>query len=495
MVGSLFDELLGWDADSFSLNTAYQIYSAAGVDIVVLGNHDLDFGMDILAKGIQQNARFPVLSANLRGCQKIGKLYYPAALFVTKGIRVGIIGLTTSAQVRHPSNSSLEIADPVSVVQNMLPAMRPLCDFVIILSHLGYSRSTRLVSASDEWGGDIELAQTLPIGSVDLIVGGHTHHALNKDGLQAENIINGIPIVQSGGFGEFLGEVELTLQNGLTSVSSAGLIPTVSLPDYNEFESKEIQPLFSRVQEIGAAIVGKVEDDPQLGTELVQKNFAAGELALANFTTDGMVSRLRQAGYEVDFAMIDASSIACGVPFKKNLSFEDCFMEMPFADTVRFYQLTGAEFYDLLQDNVIRLDRPKEAHVERGFLQFSKQVRYSVDLEKEQAREILVNNIPIDEQMDTVFRIATSVFTRELAGKWEADTEKKKGISMTKLQNYPHSGTDIFLRKIFVAHIQEQGGITHAGGAQLDGRLLIIPAMRDANILKMQNHKQESRSL
>jgi 2',3'-cyclic-nucleotide 2'-phosphodiesterase (5'-nucleotidase family) len=495
IVGSLFDELLDEENESISMHAAYQLYSAAGVDVSALGNHDLDFGPNILAKGIQKNTCFPVLSANLRACQKIENLYYPAALFVTKGIRVGIIGLTTSAQVRQPLNTKLEITDPVTVVQNMLPAMRPLCDLVLILSHLGFSQDSRLVSAATVEVGDAELAQILPHSSIDLIVGGHTHDALNKDGLQPENIINGIPIVQSGAFGEFLGEVEITLQNGLTSVSSAGLIPTASLPDCNEFESKEIQPIFSRVQEIGAAIVGKVEDDPQLGTEVVQKSFAAGELALANFTTDGMVSRLRQAGYEVDFAMIDASSIACGVPFKKNLSFEDCFMEMPFADTVRFYQLTGAEIYDLLQDNVLRLDHPDAAHKERGFLQFSKQVRYSVDLEKEQAREILVNNIPLDEQMDAVFKIATSVFTRELAGKWEADTEKKKGISMMKLQNYPHSGTDIFLRKIFVAHIQEQGGITHAGGAQLDGRLHILPAMRDINIQKMQNHKYESRRL
>lgn len=495
IVGSLFDELLEEDEDSFSIHAAYELYSAAGMDCSVLGNHDLDFGPEVLAKGIQQNAHFPILSANLRGCHQIKGLYFPAALFITKGIRIGIIGLSTSAQMRQPANSNLTIADPVMVIQNMLPAVRPLCDVLIILSHLGLGRSSSLVSTALVDVGDVELAQRLPPGSVDLIVGGHTHDALNSEGLQAKNIINGIPIVQSGAFGEFLGEVDITLQNGNVSVSRAGLMAVEALTADEKFEAQEIQPLFARVKQIGARILGEVENNPQLGTDVVCSNFATGELALANFITDGMVSSLNQAGYAVDFAMIDASSIVCGVPFGGKLTYEDCFREMPYADTVRFYQMTGAEVYDLLQDNALRLALPDAERTERGFLQFSKQVRYCIHGEIRQAKEIMINNVPLLDQMDTIFTIATSVFTRELAKKWEANIEKKSDTLLIKLERFPFENSDIFLRKLLVSHIQKQDGITRAGGAKLDGRLHIVPVMRDDNIKSIQNRKHESRSL
>ena len=473
MIGSLFDELLGSDPDSFSLHAVYRLYSAVGMDVCVLGNHDVDLGTDVLACGIRQDARFPILSANLKNCQWLEDLCHPAALFITKGIRVGIIGLTAPAETRQPLNSKLEIVGPVFVVQNLLPAMRPLCDVIIILSHLGYSQDT-IVSGAGKWVGDVELAQSLPHGSVDLIVGGHTHHVLNKERLCAENIVNGIPIVQAGSFGEFLGQVDISLQNNLVSVTNANLIPTETLPVDREFEEKEIQPLIARVRNIESRTLGRVEDDPQLGTDAVKRDFALGELAFANFITDGMVAQLRQAGHTVDFAMTDASSLMCGIPFRKELSFGDWFKVMPFADTVRLYQITGQELNDLLQNNVARMDCPNEEHRERGFLQFSKEIRYTIDVDEKSAKNIEVNGIPLTEQLDALFTVATSIFTRELAGKWEVDRQQRTGISVMKLQNLPHTKTDIFLRKMLVAYIQGQGGVTRASGAKLDGRLRVV---------------------
>ena len=66
-IGTIFDELLGFDAATFVASPAYRAYSAAGVDATVIGNHDLDRGSELLALAIDQDAAFPVLSANLNG--------------------------------------------------------------------------------------------------------------------------------------------------------------------------------------------------------------------------------------------------------------------------------------------------------------------------------------------------------------------------------------------------------------------------------------------
>ena len=57
------DELLGFDVDGFKASAAYVAYSEAGLDASVIGNHELDRGSALLAKAIEANAKFPVLSA------------------------------------------------------------------------------------------------------------------------------------------------------------------------------------------------------------------------------------------------------------------------------------------------------------------------------------------------------------------------------------------------------------------------------------------------
>ena len=106
------------------------------------------------------------------------RFHLPAALLVTKGIRVGIIGLTTPGAIRQQPDSNLQVVNPLRVIQNLLPAIRPLCDVLIILSHLGHSLAASTATMRD--AGDVELARSIPKGSVHLIVGGHTHRILNE---------------------------------------------------------------------------------------------------------------------------------------------------------------------------------------------------------------------------------------------------------------------------------------------------------------------------
>ena len=56
-----------------------------------------------------------------------------------EGCAIGFIGLITPAQIRPEPNSERRVTDPVAAALNLIPAVRPLCDVLIILSHLGYS--------------------------------------------------------------------------------------------------------------------------------------------------------------------------------------------------------------------------------------------------------------------------------------------------------------------------------------------------------------------
>jgi 2',3'-cyclic-nucleotide 2'-phosphodiesterase (5'-nucleotidase family) len=475
LAGAAFDELLGDDPDSYVVHAGYRLYSAAGVDAGVLGNHDFDQGTDLLAHAIGRDARFPLLSANLQAAPHLADRVFPAALLVVKGIRVGLIGLTTSAEINRRRGSEFAISHPITAVQNLVPALRPLCDVLIVLSHLGHSLGASTAPTRD--AGDVELAQSLPPGSVHLIVGGHTHQALNEAGLSIPNVVNGIPIVEAGSMGRFLGEVDLTVGRR-AAVTSAHLTATADLPVDEEFERQEVQPLLELAAPVFAEPLGQVGNHPDLTTEVVRNYFAARELALANFITDALVAGSRAAGHPVDLAAIDATAIHGGLPVGCELTSGDWFQVMPYADTVRLYRLTGRQLAALLDDNARRVDRSGEPHVERGFLQFSQQVRYTIELGEgrpaARAIQIEVDGLPLDDQLDRTFLVACTNFVREAAASWEQHAVCQLPFPVLEAVGPVHTDTDLFVRDLMLAHIRERGGVTEETGARRDGRLRIL---------------------
>ncbi len=274
--GGDFDKLLGdVSGNGFQVDPAYVAYSAAGVDAGALGNHEFDHGSRALRTGIRASARFPLLSANLSGCREVetGRDYHPAAIGVAAGLRIGLIGLITPVMkhFRKAAEPGLTVASPVAVLNEVLPAVAALSDVVIVLSHCGYGEDYA-PHASDGWRfyireGDLPLARAaarLTDKSV-VIVGGHTHTVLNKAALDPDNLIDGVPILQAGAHGRYLGEAVLTLRAGEKTKLSARLHATKSRddslgkdhPDFakrehdgdydRDFQARTVEPLRTRI--------------------------------------------------------------------------------------------------------------------------------------------------------------------------------------------------------------------------------------------------------
>jgi len=482
--GSIFDEILMDSRSENPVHPGYQLYSKLGLDAAGLGNHDLDRGAKFLADSIHHNAQFPVLAANLAQCPQLTGLCHPAALLVVNGLRIGLIGLVTRAETNLAEH---QIVHPVTVAQNLVPALRPICDVLIIMSHIGYSLDSPVPMAD---AGDVELAQSLSSSSVDLIIGGHSHTALNENGLLSENVVNGIPIVQTGARGEHLGAVELQVTQEGAKVTDVQLIPTQSLPEDATFVA-EMQPFITRARELWNQPVGQVDDLPDLNTQIILSDFAKREMALANFVTDALVEQMTHRGFAVDFAMIDASALQCGLPYSDNLTFGDCFEVMPYADTIRLYHITGRQLQALLADNALRLDNPGHPDAERGFLQFSQAVRYTIipgdNAKNARVSDVMINKTPIAELEHEEFIVATSSFIRRLAEPWVTECQHNEVCELLEINQYPYTDTDFLLRSEIVAYIKKLGGVTRKTGAHRDGRLIIKPTKRN-------NHKEHQAS-
>ncbi|NOZ55468.1 MAG: bifunctional metallophosphatase/5'-nucleotidase [Calditrichaeota bacterium] len=160
-----------------------------------LGNHEFDYGPARLKELLQQ-ARFPVVCGNLwdkaAGAPFDAERVRPYVILRAGKARIGVIGVVTPrfGAVTRPG-SKLQALDPAKVVLKWAKAIADSVDLTVVLSHMGVKDDRKLV-------------ERLPRGTVDVIVGGHSHTVLEHP-----EVLNGVLICQAGCRGEFVGELHL----------------------------------------------------------------------------------------------------------------------------------------------------------------------------------------------------------------------------------------------------------------------------------------------
>ena len=178
------------------------LMSETGYDAMTLGNREFHIADTLLRLKICK-ADFPVLCANLRWRDDKGETLPARSSFETtlpNGLRVGVIGLTVpmvTPRMTARLVSAFVFDDPVTAAQVQIARLRPNVDALIALTHIGLREDERLASACPE---------------LDLIIGGHSHHKLHEP-----KMVSGVPIVQTGWFGHFLGKTTLTWHEGTAS--------------------------------------------------------------------------------------------------------------------------------------------------------------------------------------------------------------------------------------------------------------------------------------
>ena len=177
-----------------------------GYDAAVLGNHEFNFGLDVLRRSLRQ-ARFPWLGANLGGAAP-ARLPVESELVIERGgLRIGVLGLT-NPNVPHwdPAEhwEGLTFSDPVAVAAARLPELRQRADVVIVVVHSGFERDldTGAPNGSDEENFAWRLAQ-LP--GIDLLLTGHTHRDIPP------RVLGRTIVAQPGRWAEFVTRVDLDL--------------------------------------------------------------------------------------------------------------------------------------------------------------------------------------------------------------------------------------------------------------------------------------------
>ena len=170
------------------------LVNALGYDVITLGNHEFDDGIEHLGRRLA-GLKCPVVCSNYDFSQfELGKYVKPYVVLKRGGMRIGIFGMLTDITkvVERTIADRLPKLDDVETANRWASYLKneKKCDIVIALTHLG-------IENEDFMDQDLVRATR----NIDLVVGGHSHTFIKN--IVYENNIDGkpVPIVQNGCWG------------------------------------------------------------------------------------------------------------------------------------------------------------------------------------------------------------------------------------------------------------------------------------------------------
>lgn len=189
-----------------------EVLNQVSYDFVTLGNNEGITNSKEELDHLFNDATFEVLLTNLEHPDgSYPQWLIPEKRIVTpNGTRIGIVALTAYMPLSYVP-FGWNIREPLAVLEERIPYLRKDVDVLILMSHLGMP-------------DDKEIAMLYP--EIDVIIQSHTHHLL-KEGLT----VNESLLAAAGRFGEYVGEVTLTVNEGQILEKVAGVQQVALLED------------------------------------------------------------------------------------------------------------------------------------------------------------------------------------------------------------------------------------------------------------------------
>ncbi|BAN99586.1 5'-Nucleotidase domain-containing protein [Plautia stali symbiont] len=391
-----------------------------GYDAMALGNHEFDKPLSVLQKQ-QKWAKFPFLAANIDAKGSDKRLFRPWAIFNRMGLKIAVIGLTTTDTLRiaNPQNvAQIEIRDPVKETEKAVAELRASekPDVIIALTHMGHYDDGQHGSNAP---GDVELARSLPPGTVNVIVGGHSHDAvcMAKENVSVADYQpgqpcqpdrqNGVWIVPAKEWGKFVGRGDFTFRNGELTLDNYQLIPVNLKHKVKNLDGSETWlPYQEAIAQNGAMMKLLTPYQLRAGKQLAVKTGSSdsvfdGDRSKVRFEQmplAQLILRAQMAATQVDFAVISGGGIRTSLA-QGDISWRDLLQIQPFGNQVVSVTLTGKELLNYLATVAnIKADSG-------GFAQFS---NISLVADGKSVSAVKINGEPL--QLDKTYRMATNSF-------------------------------------------------------------------------------------
>lgn len=333
-----------------------KIMNYIGYDAVVLGNHELDYGIPQMFN-ITNSLNTKVVCANLKNVQT-DTYPYPAYHIVRYGnVDVAYIGFTTTTSGTVTSLSDEDGNPLYSFMRDDFylnaqyfidKARKDGAEYVIALSHLGDSQNDATHPDSRSL-----IAQTT---GLDAVIDGHDHHVIEA---MYVNNREGKPILltSSGSNFQNVGKLTICTEGGIHS-TLINIENSDIQPDSNT--KQFVNKIQEEVKSAGNFTIGYSEVDLSIrdanGERIVRKQ----EANIGDFCADAF-----RIFTGADIALVNGGGIRADINIGEIL-FNDLYNVMPFGDMIATGSITGEHLLDVLEYSVSSL--PNEAGV---FMQVS----------------------------------------------------------------------------------------------------------------------------
>ena len=408
-----------------------EVNNAMGYDVATFGNHEFDYGKAVLKERMSE-AKYQYVSANVIDTST-NSTFAPSAMAVKSVglLNLDFVGVETTdltTLVNPTGIEGLKVIDPVQAV-NTITSNLDKTNYVVLLSHLGY---------------DVDKVVANKFNNVDLIIGGHSHTVLTKP-----DVVNGIPIVQTGNYGNNLGKVFLEFE-----VSSKGaklinmryaLLPVTDAAAEDPTIKAIIDPYNKQLQDKMKEVIGEALID--LNGE--RKDVRSKETNLGDYIADWM-----RAISGADIAITNGGGIRASIP-KGPITVNSVYTALPFDNLLVKLELTGKQITAALENGFSKVETG-----EGRFPQISG-VTVKVNLKNPAGSriiEVLVGGKPIE--LDKVYTVVTNDFMAAGGDGYTAFKESKSSKWVT----------GNWMRDDLVDYIKQNPKV----GITIDGRITFV---------------------
>lgn len=310
------------------------VWNMIGLDFAVLGNHEFDFGPDVLRERIKES-RFTWLAANVID-KKTGKPFADTPPFVIRevgGAKIGFFGVLTPETAQFSSTGpDVTFLDPCETAKRIVAEMKAKgAQVVVALTHLAMRE-------------DKQLARCAPI---DVIIGGHEHEAL-------ESLAGRTPIFKWGADARDLGRIDLNIKlpsGELESIDWAAIPVTSDVKD-----EPQSAALIAEYEKKVSADVDRPIGSTKFPLEARGEVNRTRETNLGSFIADAYRRALKS-----DVALYNGGSIRAGKVFSPGpLTKRDVMSILPYENPIVKIEVTGATLRAALEHGVSRSAEEKE---------------------------------------------------------------------------------------------------------------------------------------
>ncbi|MEA1065769.1 bifunctional UDP-sugar hydrolase/5'-nucleotidase UshA [Erwinia sp. HR93] len=413
-----------------------------GYDAMAVGNHEFDKPLSVLRQQ-EKLAKFPFLSANIYQQSTQQRLFKPWAIFRQQGLKIAVIGLTTddTPKLGNPGNfNDIVFRKPADeaklVIQELQQTEKP--DITLAVTHMGHYDNGEHGSNAP---GDVEMARSLPAGSLAMIVGGHSQDpvCMAEENKKQPNYIpgtpcapdkqNGIWIVQAHEWGKYLGRADFEFRNGVMTLKRYQLIP-VNLKREVEWdngkrervlympqipESPQMLALLSPFQRKGQAQIAT-----KIGSVNARLEGSRNKVRFEQTNLGHLILSAFMARSEADLAAMSGGGIRDSME-AGDIRYKDVLKVLPFGNTLAYIDMSGKDVSEYLR--AVAQMKPDSG----AYPQFA---NVSFTLRGGKLEALMINGAPVEPEK--VYRLATLNFNGSGGDGWPA-LDKRPGYMNTGL--------------------------------------------------------------